>query len=468
MVNLPEIIVVNGIGVCLIGFLFMTMTQKKETRLIMYKLFILMISITLVGCIVEVLSFLIDGKVFTGNIALSYIMNSFLFFGTVSIGFLWCIYVDLRVNNSSRGALKRAVWLAVPFAANSVLIFINLFGNGALFSVSPDNVYSRGRFVFVPYVILFFYFLYSIHIAHRRKKNTLRMTFFPVACFIVPCMIGTLLQGLMYGLTIGWTSVAIALMFVYTQTQYLDIYVDSLSGLNNRRYLDNLLSRLRAMPEAVFYGLMMDINDFKRINDVCGHSAGDRALSNIGNILYSCMPDNAVAIRYAGDEFIVLIHTDDENEAKQLIERIDNSMRVFNRNSNEPYTLSMSTGCCRFSAKDKSEDILSAMDAEMYSTLECTPKDNGSGLFIIEGGKIDGDVVFITDLAEYAGKIVAGCFAYEALNQHGEVHFIVDPYTKAKKNVTVFTLNADFSLTYLVSANNTKGAPFVVASAAAQ
>lgn len=108
------------------------------------------------------------------------------------------------------------------------------------------------------------------------------------------------------------------------------------------------------------------------------------------------------------------------------------------------------------------------MDAEMYSTLECTPKDNGSGLFIIEGGKIDGDVVFITDLAEYAGKIVAGCFAYEALNQHGEVHFIVDPYTKAKKNVTVFTLNADFSLTYLVSANNTKGAPFVVAAAAAQ
>ena len=108
------------------------------------------------------------------------------------------------------------------------------------------------------------------------------------------------------------------------------------------------------------------------------------------------------------------------------------------------------------------------MDAEMYSTLECTPKDNGSGLFIIEGGKIDGDVVFITDLAEYAGKIVAGCFAYEALNQHGDVHFIVDPYTKAKKNVTVFTLNADFSLTYLVSANNTKGAPFVVAGAAAQ
>lgn len=196
------------------------------------------------------------------------------------------------------------------------------------------------------------------------------MTFFPVACFIVPCMIGTLLQGLMYGLTIGWTSVAIAFMFVYTQTQYLDIFVDSLSGLNNRRYLDNLLSRLRAMPETTFYGLMMDINDFKRINDACGHSAGDRALRNIGNILYNCVPDNAVAIRYAGDEFIVLIHTDDENEAKQLVGRIDNSLREFNLSSNESYTLSVSTGCCRFGTKDRSEDILSAMDAEMYSSKQ--------------------------------------------------------------------------------------------------
>lgn len=103
------------------------------------------------------------------------------------------------------------------------------------------------------------------------------------------------------------------------------------------------------------------------------------------------------------------------------------------------------------------------MDAAMYSLLECTPKDAGAGLFVIENGKIDGDPVFITDLADYAGKIAAGCFAYEALNQHGPVYFIVDPYTKAKNNVTVFTLNADFSLTYLVSAHSTKQAPFVVA-----
>lgn len=100
------------------------------------------------------------------------------------------------------------------------------------------------------------------------------------------------------------------------------------------------------------------------------------------------------------------------------------------------------------------------MNAALYSALEATPKDLGSGRFIIENGKIDGEPIFITDLAAYDGKMVCGCFSYEALNQHGAAHFIVDPYTQAKKNVTVFTLNADWSLTYLVRANDT--APFAV------
>lgn len=101
------------------------------------------------------------------------------------------------------------------------------------------------------------------------------------------------------------------------------------------------------------------------------------------------------------------------------------------------------------------------MDAAMFSLLETTPKDAGSGRFVIENGKIDGDNVFLTADSAYAGKIAAGCFGYEALNQKGEAHFIIDPYTKAKKNVTVFTLNADWSFAYLV--DPAKAAPFVVA-----
>lgn len=104
------------------------------------------------------------------------------------------------------------------------------------------------------------------------------------------------------------------------------------------------------------------------------------------------------------------------------------------------------------------------MDAAMFSALEGASKDNGSGRFIIENGKIDGDPVFVTNIAAYANKVVAGCFGYEALNQHGDMKFIIDPYTAAAKNVTRFILNADFSLTYLVRGKDK--APFSVGAKA--
>lgn len=88
------------------------------------------------------------------------------------------------------------------------------------------------------------------------------------------------------------------------------------------------------------------------------------------------------------------------------------------------------------------------MDADMYSELEATPKDAGSGRFIIEGDKIDGTPVFVTNLTEYAGVVAAGVFSYEALCGHG-AWFTVDPFKEAELGVTRYILRANYSLTNL-------------------
>lgn len=101
------------------------------------------------------------------------------------------------------------------------------------------------------------------------------------------------------------------------------------------------------------------------------------------------------------------------------------------------------------------------MNATTYADLEATPITEGDSRMIIEGGKIAGYPVFVTDSAKIAdGCVNAGCFGYAALNQHGDMNLIVDPYTAAKQNMVVFTLNADFSLTTL------KGEAFCVGTAA--
>lgn len=364
--NTPEIFIVNGIGVFLMVFLHLMRIKQTGKRLISDWLFSAMTWITAAGCLVEILTFIVDGKVFPGCRALSYLLNSLCFIGTCSVGFLWCLFVDFRVFNSTRRICEKAKWLALPLLLDVVMNLINMTGCGILFTISEDNVYRRGSMVITPYLILFFYFIYSLYITRTVEKNRPYLKFFPVYYFVFPCMVGTIVQGALYGITLGWTSVSIAMLFVYSQAQSLDIFVDSLSGLYNRRYLDYILNYFKSNPKLRIYGVMVDVNDFKRINDVCGHSAGDQAIRRIGNILSESLPENGIAVRYAGDEFILLLPAEDEASVKNMLANVNRATEAFNLLNTESYVLSLAMGYSKFDPSDSIENFLSAMDAEMY------------------------------------------------------------------------------------------------------
>lgn len=89
------------------------------------------------------------------------------------------------------------------------------------------------------------------------------------------------------------------------------------------------------------------------------------------------------------------------------------------------------------------------MDEYMKATLEATPRDAGSGLMVIENGRIAGVPVFTTNEISAADKdyIGFGVFSYELLGQFGDMRFVVDPVSQAKKDLTVMTLNADWAMT---------------------
>lgn len=97
------------------------------------------------------------------------------------------------------------------------------------------------------------------------------------------------------------------------------------------------------------------------------------------------------------------------------------------------------------------------MSEGMKAALEATPVDAGSGRMIIENGAIAGYPVFCTEYINYGSDkskadveyVAAGCFGYLPTNQHGEVRMIFDPYTQAKNDVIVITMNADWSITTL-------------------
>ena len=105
---------------------------------------------------------------------------------------------------------------------------------------------------------------------------------------------------------------------------------DPLTGLYNRRALDALLARLldeARLAHADLGVLMIDVDHFKPLNDTLGHATGDALLRDLGRIIRSTIGDDDVAVRYGGDEFLVLLPrsagVDSQALALRLVSLVD-------------------------------------------------------------------------------------------------------------------------------------------------
>jgi diguanylate cyclase (GGDEF)-like protein len=270
-------------------------------------------------------------------------------------------------------------FLLIPLFLSVMMGLENLSGSGILFFITSDNTYKRGTMTILIYLFLFLYILYTIFLVEKSRRKGVNVRFFPVYHFVIPCLAGIFVQAMAYGITLGWTGVALGLMFVYVQEQSRNTYMDSLSGLYNRRYMEYVLKKVRLDDKAKLFGIMMDVNNFKQINDVFGHLKGDHAICSIGKILSKTVPSDGIAVRYAGDEFVVLLQTDSETKVNTFIRVLEENIDEFNSKKKEPYTLSLAMGYTQFDdSAGGINQFLSDMDAKMYAAKELHYRQKGA------------------------------------------------------------------------------------------
>ena len=365
MINIPEILVANGTGAFLVLFLLLYRIRISQTKQFDEKAYNFMLIVTFIATINETLSFIIDahpGFIFH---ILQYISNTISSASSGIIGYCWCLFVEYHIHRNFERIKKKSRILAIPLIIATILIIINLLGTGIIFDISKENVYTRGPMNFILYIFVFVYYIESIYTVHKAKYDSILVEFFPIYYFIIPCMIGTMIQGFFFGISTIWLCVAIAFILVYIEIQISISFIDDLSGLYNRKYMNHYLNKLQNNKTKHVYGFLMDINDFKAINDTYGHLKGDYALIQFGIILQHSIDKDSVAIRMGGDEFVIFAKLKSDEEALALKKQIKYNVRQFNLKSKEPFHLSFSIGIAKYNGKNI-DAFLSAMDDSMY------------------------------------------------------------------------------------------------------
>ena len=370
MINTEEIVIVNTAGVLVLLVSLLSRIDNRKNRHLSDHLFDTMIGITLGALVAETASFLLDGVPGRWNYYLQYFLNAYLFLASCSVGMLWVLYVNDRIYHSRQQLRRWLLPVAVPMALIAVLLVCDLFGAGFIFSISERNVYQRGTLVALTYLIVFSDYCISLAMAIAAVRRNNHVRFFPVPYFVVPCVLGTVVQSLRYGLSVGWFCVSLAFLFVQLHLYNENAFVDELSGLYNRKYYDCVIRKLASSRKrGGISGIMLDVNRFKDINDRFGHSVGDDAIRNLGRILSEITTERNIAFRQAGDEFIILSIGASEQDVQQLMELLNHKLEAFNASGGKPYRLSLAMGYTIWEEEAFDPDtFLHRMDIQMYKS----------------------------------------------------------------------------------------------------
>lgn len=157
---------------------------------------------------------------------------------------------------------------------------------------------------------------------------------------------------------------------------------DSLTGLGNRRALELFLERLQieapTKPDRRVAAIVIDVDDFKALNDTAGHRQGDECLRFIGTVLQASVRKDDCALRLGGDEFLVLMMDRSREESIAVAERVTSLLRQmpWPAGAGEPPSVSIGIAEAPMHAAADIDDLVSQADQAMYQAKNV----NGSSI----------------------------------------------------------------------------------------
>lgn len=300
-------------------------------------------------------------------INVNFYLNTFIY-ATLAIPMsFWVLYIDYKIYNDEDRLKRYWRFYFAPVFLLIVLSAVNIY-TGIIFSIGSDGIYSRGPLFYVVVIIMYLIPVWSIVMVLRKRKTVSTRLLESILQFWILPILAALVQMFFYGWMITWPVFNIVTLFAYILVEKDAMLKDNLTQLDSRKVFEDNANEMIKRKTA-FALVLIDLNDFKSINDTYGHEEGDQALVSFSNILRASVKGNDLICRYGGDEFIALIPcTGGQDEVSYFEKRLVKNLMDYNGNSNKPYDIKMSYGYNSFSDQEAMnlKDRIKMVDEKMY------------------------------------------------------------------------------------------------------
>ncbi len=203
-------------------------------------------------------------------------------------------------------------------------------------------------------------------------------------------------------------------------------HTDSLTGIYNRYGFDELAEKMiNKNPKTKFVAALLDIDDFKFVNDIYGHVYGDKALKSLADSMKAFFPSDTLLGRNGGDEFCILLKNYSYEDVKEKLQQFTMAPKTFSYKGKEhPFYISLGYSEYPTFASNRSQ-LMRCADAALYET-----KLHGK----------NGCMAYRKGLELRARKQLG--FAFKDISEHLPAAFII--YRADKEDDEIFYANQEF------------------------
>jgi len=310
----------NVYALLILIILLVTLKFRSKVRSFTNKLLEYIVILNMAAVIIEPFSWIFDGKEFIGAYFLEYATNFALILIGSILAALVLSYVDYYVFRDKQRIRKRAFYI-LPVIFTFIMLVVNFFYPLYFDIIEETNTFSQGDYMWIQYVMIVGLYIFMMtkvlvnrHITSPRTLNTIALV------FLIP-IIGMIIQALEYQLYSSWTYITLSVLIIYIYLETTSGEKDYLTKLYSRKsyekYFKNLVERNK-----LFSIVLIDLNEFKNINDTKGHLKGDTILFEFSSSLLRAFPLEFVC-RLGGDEFLIVIeHALNINEGMEEVYRL--------------------------------------------------------------------------------------------------------------------------------------------------